>query len=122
MCERLEKACKDLVFLKETMEVNNEAIKGDIKIIKDDIKGLVLDNYNTRTDVLLLQGSVDGIKTSLDKLIEKHDEQEESEVATLKKKLNEKDEKIDTRKWQIKLAVFVAILSFISFLINAYIS
>jgi gas vesicle protein len=64
---------------------------------------------------------VEGVVVSLDKLIKKHEQEERETINRLKRRIEEKDEEIKkaaeleaAKQWQIKMALFVAVLGFIS--------
>ena len=72
---------------------------------------------------------VEGVVVSLDKLIAKHEKEEQEVINRLKEKLTIKDKEIEeerdlreNRQWQMKLAIFVASLSFASMLVMYFIS
>ena len=85
-----------------------------------------------KKDFLKLTRTVDGLVISVNKLVIQHEEEEKDIVTKLKERLHDKDTEIrerdeeikdskikkeelaDVRRWQIKLAVFIAFLGFIS--------
>ncbi len=91
---------------------------------------------DVRVDVAKLTSTVDVLVNSVNKLVLKHEEEEHQVIQRLKEKLNNKDLEIeenqkemadkkklaDNRKWQIKLAVIVAILGFASSFAMFYIA
>ena len=85
-----------------------------------------------KKDFLKLTRTVDGLVISVNKLVIQHEEEEKDIVTKLKERLHDKDTELkerdeeikdskikkeelaDIRRWQIKLAVFIAFLGFIS--------
>jgi hypothetical protein len=84
---------------------------------------------DTKVKLITLTHIVEGLVVAVDKLIEKHEKEEQEIINRLKIKLSEKDneiektqEKADSRRWQMKLAIFVASLSFLSMVAMYFIS
>jgi hypothetical protein len=84
---------------------------------------------DNKVKLITLTHIVEGLVLAVDKLIEKHEKEEQEVINRLKIKLTEKDNEIEkkeeleeNRKWQVKMALLIASLGFISAFVMYYIS
>lgn len=88
------------------------------KKIADD---LVLITNEMRTDIAVFKNSFADLSESVEKLIKKHEEEENNKIKELKEELKAKEEDMKareelarTKKWQVKLLAISTAFGFIS--------